>query len=97
MTGIVRLSPTLVLDVAGNRIGCAHCGSALADADGKTHWKDTAVLTATPVAGQPGWSACVHADLLLRQFSCPSCGGLLDSEVALPDDPFLYDLVRGTG
>ncbi len=32
-------------------------------------------------------------DLLLREFMCPGCGALLDSEVALPGDPFLKDRV----
>ena len=29
--------------------------------------------------------------LLLREFACPGCGGLLDTEIALPGDPFLED------
>ena len=30
---------------------------------------------------------------LLREFVCPGCGALLDSEIALPGDPFLEDIV----
>ena len=32
--------------------------------------------------------------VVLRRFSCPRCGHLLDTETALPDDPFLEDLVK---
>jgi acetone carboxylase gamma subunit len=31
---------------------------------------------------------------MLRQFGCPGCGALLDSEMALPGEPFLDDIVR---
>ena len=93
MTRVVRLSPTLVVDEAC-KIVCARCGHALADAGGGSHWKHAAALTATPAAEQPGWSPSTHEALVLRQFSCPSCGSLLDCEVALPEDPFLYDVVH---
>jgi acetone carboxylase gamma subunit len=33
-------------------------------------------------------------DAMLRQFGCPACGALLDSEMALPGEPFLDDIVR---
>jgi acetone carboxylase gamma subunit len=32
---------------------------------------------------------------VIRRFSCPSCGALLDSETALPGEPFLEDVVLG--
>ncbi|MDB5999601.1 MAG: Acetone carboxylase gamma subunit, partial [Rhizobacter sp.] len=31
--------------------------------------------------------------VVLRRFSCPQCGGLLDTETAMPDDPFLDDVL----
>ncbi len=34
--------------------------------------------------------------LLLREFACPGCGGLLDTEIALPGDPFLDDTLAGS-
>ena len=40
-------------------------------------------------AGQP-WKR----QAILRQFGCPGCGALLDSEMALPGEPFLDDIVR---
>jgi acetone carboxylase gamma subunit len=30
---------------------------------------------------------------MLRRFSCPDCGALLDTEIALADDPFLDDIL----
>ena len=33
-------------------------------------------------------------NLLLREFVCPGCGALLDTEIALPGDPFLEDKVN---
>jgi acetone carboxylase gamma subunit len=33
-------------------------------------------------------------DALLRRFLCPGCCTLLDSETALPGDPFLEDVVE---
>ena len=34
----------------------------------------------------------VHAGLELRMYGCPSCARLLDIEVALADDPPLFDV-----
>ena len=31
--------------------------------------------------------------VVLRRFACPACGALLDSETALPEDPFLDDVL----
>ena len=31
----------------------------------------------------------------LREFSCPQCATLLDTETALPEDPFLNDVLTG--
>jgi hypothetical protein len=32
--------------------------------------------------------------IVLRQFHCPSCATLLDTEVTLAQDPPLYDEIR---
>jgi acetone carboxylase gamma subunit len=50
----------------------------------------------------PGASLTAQADVVLRKFGCPSCGALLDTETAMPEDPFLDDvldvvLVEGQG
>jgi acetone carboxylase gamma subunit len=47
-----------------------------------------------PVGALPGAGSNIESRVVLRRFSCPRCGHLLDTETALPDDPFLEDLVR---
>lgn len=92
MKTLQRVSPTLGRDSQNDQLCCAKCGQALPQADGK-HWKDGVPVSRAPAAALPGWSASVHPQLELRQFSCPACAALLDTEVALPEDPFLYDVV----
>lgn len=94
---MTRISPTLVRRDADNGGGicCAACGHVLTPSDSAEHWKDNAALQTASVAQLPGWSPAVHPDLVLRQFTCNSCGHLLDSEIALKEDPFLYDSVSG--
>jgi acetone carboxylase gamma subunit len=46
-----------------------------------------------PVAQLPGTGSNVEPRVVLRLFACPHCGHLLDTETALPDDPFLEDVV----
>lgn len=88
-----RISPTLVMnDETGGQICCGACGHVLASGKHE-HWKDRAALVAQPAAAISGWPSSVHQDLVLRQFTCPGCGHLLDSETALPEDPFLYDVL----
>ena len=45
-----------------------------------------------PVRGLPGAGSAIEERVVLRLFSCPGCGALLDTETALPEDPFLEDL-----
>lgn len=91
-----RISPTLIQDVSGGRpsICCAQCNHPLTPSEASSHWKDHALLKTTPVNELPGWSSSVHPELVLRQFVCNECGHLLDSEISLRDDPFLYDVVE---
>jgi acetone carboxylase gamma subunit len=42
----------------------------------------------------PGSTSSTHPDVEIRHFSCPACGALLDSETALPEDPFLDDILN---
>ncbi len=88
---MARISMTLVrLD---GRICCASCKAPIAAATDS--WKARAALNEMPVARLPGAGLGVDPDVVIRQFSCPSCGALLDSETALPGDPFLEDVVSG--
>lgn len=85
-----RLSPTLSQEAG--RIICTSCSHELGAAG--QPWKHKARLSVQPVRDLPGAGSGVHPDVTLRRFSCPGCGCLLDSEVALPDDPFLDDIVH---
>ena len=85
-----KISATLAVDKG--RIICADCGYALADAGAS--WKQNAALTTVAVDSLPGAASAVEAKLVLRRFACPDCGSLLDTETALPEDPFLDDVVR---
>jgi acetone carboxylase gamma subunit len=74
------------------QICCASCLAPLGPAN--AGWKKNAALTIVPVGTLPGAGSNVEARVVLRRFSCPRCGHLLDTETALPDDPFLEDFVR---
>lgn len=89
----MRISETLEIREKGQarHICCRNCGHALAVA-GKA-WKPHAALSVLPVGKVVGSSSAVHDRVVFRQFSCPQCGSLLDSETALPEDPFLEDIV----
>ena len=84
----MRLSQTLDLD--GTSIVCGHCGHGLCDKD--VNWKEKAILNETPMRtlGNP---YSTDEQVLLRVFSCPNCGALLDTETAMKDDPFLHDKI----
>jgi acetone carboxylase gamma subunit len=84
-----RISLTLVS--RNDKICCAACGNALAGAG--ESWKRHAVVSALPVKALPGAGSGVDEQVVLRRFACPNCARLLDTETALPDDPFLEDVV----
>jgi hypothetical protein len=44
--------------------------------------------------GVAGAAYSVSDKVLLRRFSCGGCGALLDTEMALPGEPFLDDVVH---
>jgi acetone carboxylase gamma subunit len=84
-----RQSRTLI--VLNGFICCAECKKSIAPAG--TSWKCAAALTRTRVIDIPGSTSSTHPDVEIRHFSCPACGALLDSETALPEDPFLDDIL----
>ncbi len=72
----------------GSTAHCRDCGHDLGPA--ARPWKRAAALRERPLRE----TAAVYTtdeNLLLREFACPGCGGLLDTEIALPGDPFLDD------
>ena len=74
--------------VAGAPVTCKHCGQSLGGTDG--NWKESASVQETPMhsLGGPYSSG---GDVLLRSFSCPGCGILVDTETAMQGDPYLND------
>ena len=87
-----RFSRTLIVD-DDDKVACARCAYPLGD--NGAPWKPGARLIESPVTGLGGkhWSA--GEAVVLRQFVCPGCGALLDTETALPGDPFLNDVLTG--
>ena len=71
-----------------SKVVCAQCEEALCDLS--AHWKEKAALNETPM-GQLGLPYSTGEQVLLRVFSCRHCGALLDTETALPGEPFLRD------
>ena len=80
------------LAIENGKIACADCGRALGEAG--QPWKRHAALTITPIKDLPGAASAVDVRVVLRYFACPGCGSLLDTETALPEDPFLDDVVQ---
>jgi N-methylhydantoinase B len=70
---------------------CTWCGQALAP--GGADWKDHAALSRVPVS-EAGPYRTDDGFVLIRA-CCPSCGTLLDVDLALGDDPPLHDRVGG--
>lgn len=88
MTKLSSQRLELRTDAEGDVICCRGCGKAIAAAGDP--WKPNARLRERMLCDvAPIYTT--NDDLLLREFVCPGCGALLDSEIALPDDPFLQD------
>jgi N-methylhydantoinase B len=87
-----RVAEYLVLDDAG-RIACRMCGQDIcgereSPKDGLVR-RDLPIRAAGPNFVDP--ATYIDAEVQLRQFSCPSCATLVDTEVALQGDPVLRD------
>jgi acetone carboxylase gamma subunit len=89
MSGRRRISQTLT--AGDGQIRCGTCDHPLAPVNGP--WKQVAALSEIAVATMPGAGLGTDPAVVLRQFCCPGCGALLDTETALPGDPFLDDVV----
>jgi acetone carboxylase gamma subunit len=88
----MRMSSTLELRGSGGarKVCCAHCGHALGPAGAP--WKPHAALKEQPI-GALGPTFRLEDRVRLREFSCPGCLRLLDTELALEGDPFLDDIL----
>lgn len=89
------MSATLEITEGGGEgpaIRCIGCGHTLGPAGGP--WKQAARREETPMRGAGGAPYSTGPEVLLRRFFCPNCAALLDTETALPDDPFLDDVLE---
>ena len=84
-----RVSETLTLERGS--ICCGSCGHKLAPSG--TSWKKNAALSTIAVKELPGAASAIDTRVVLRRFACPACAFLLDTETALPEDPFLEDVL----
>jgi N-methylhydantoinase B len=79
------------LQVTDGGIQCTWCGERLSAPDER--WKERAVRREVPTTAAGPLRDTLEG-MVLRQFCCPSCATLLDTEVTLAQDPPLYDEVR---
>jgi acetone carboxylase gamma subunit len=89
MTARTILSTSLLQE--NGKIRCRQCLHVVGTAG--RGWKAAAPMRAIACADLPGAGSKVNPQVVLRQFFCGGCAGLLDTEVAMPDDPFLDDIV----
>jgi acetone carboxylase gamma subunit len=89
-----HVSPTVA--IRDGHHACARCGQDLGPAAGT--WKDYARRRELPLpeAGGPAFDTGVPG-IVLRQFACPRCAVLLDTETARPDDAPLVDRLEISG
>ncbi len=81
------------LEEVDGQVTCRGCGHSLGPAE--EPWKPMAILDEAPMRGIAGAPYSGGENVVLRRFACPKCGVLLDSETALPEDPFLNDKLLG--
>jgi N-methylhydantoinase B len=84
-----RLGEYLQMTAAG-ATQCTWCGGEVA-APGQ-HWKDCAVLRRWPTSR--AGPLRTGEEFVLIEACCPLCGTLLDTDLAMGDDPPLYDRVE---
>lgn len=75
-------------------VQCRWCGHAFATRNG--HWKDQAERREHDTTAAGRFRESVDG-MVARQFFCPTCATLLDTEVTLTTDPPLYDDVSARG
>ena len=84
-----RQSGTLVIN--DGFTCCAKCSANIGPSG--QPWKQLAAVSVIKVSEIPGSTPSTHQSVEIRHFSCPKCLTLLDSETALPEDPFLDDVI----
>jgi N-methylhydantoinase B len=92
----LRVTENLTLrdDGAAARFACAGCAADLGPASGNYKAAcarfDAPIEAANPIIGDP--ARFIDARPVFRQFYCPSCGRLIENEVALATEALLRDI-----
>jgi acetone carboxylase gamma subunit len=73
---------------------CVKCGGELgplaANYKSSCIQEDASIKHAVPLSGDP--ARFIDAVPVFRQFFCPTCGALIENEVAMDTDPVLQDI-----
>jgi N-methylhydantoinase B len=84
----------VVAEDDGRVLACEECGTVFSAIDG--NWKDGALVTEIGVENGNRLTAdpriLIDDDFVLRQFACPGCARLMDSEVRRQSEPPLWDV-----
>jgi acetone carboxylase gamma subunit len=88
----MQLSQTLNISGRGDSaaINCVGCGHEFGLQT--ENWKKTANLQEEKMNSM-GAPYTTGEGVLLRSFSCPDCGSLLDTELAMAGEAFLEDII----
>ena len=98
LEGRVLFAATEALVVRQSRDGphfsCARCAADLGPLSGNYKEaairEDAPITRASPLLGDA--KRYVDAEPQFRQFFCPGCGGLIENEIALAEEPLLRDI-----
>jgi N-methylhydantoinase B len=90
----VRYLATENLAVRGRRYACAKCAADLGSIEDNYKrsciQKDLPIEASNPIVGDP--KRFIDPQVQFRQFACPGCGLLIESEIAVADEPVLRDV-----
>jgi acetone carboxylase gamma subunit len=88
----MQLTQSLKIDGRGNKakISCQDCQHDFGPQS--TNWKNNAHMSEQRM-NSLGSPYTTGEAVLLRSFSCPECGLLLDTELAMTEDEFLKDII----
>ena len=92
----MQIHKYLELDTDALTISCRQCGTELCGAD--QNYREHSAMRTGPVTDAgvpfvpPEDKLGQKTDLEFREFFCPDCGVLLQTEFAQEDDPLLHDI-----
>lgn len=93
---VLRASEYVAVRMDGNRphLTCSRCATDLGPTSGNYKAgcirEDNPINSSNPHARDPG--RFIDAVPVFRQFFCPGCGGLIENEIAISDEPLLVDI-----